>query len=63
MKKFNDTFEITLDSVGKGFTLIPIGKENKELYMSEDGIIFDGILYLWEEIKLFKIRRKNNEKS
>ena len=43
------------------FTRIPIKDGAEELCIRHDGVLFDGFLYLWEEIesvRIFRLRRQ-----
>ena len=40
------------------FTPIPLEKTERHLCLRHDGILYDGYLYLWEEVKSVKIYRE-----
>ena len=56
--EFTDNFEVELNAI-KDFTIIPISGGEGELQIRSDGIVYDGDLHMWEEIKSFSIRRKD----
>ena len=58
MRDLTEHFEVELNSVKGGFTLIPIEDSEGQLSIRDDGVIWDGDLHLWEEIKEFRITRK-----
>jgi hypothetical protein len=55
--ELTEHFEVELDAINE-FTLIPVSDGEGELQIRSDGIVYDGDLHLWEEIKSFKITRK-----
>lgn len=65
MKDFEKDFEIELKSLNNvdSFTKIPIEKSEEQLCIRHDGVVYDGYLYLWEEIDYVKIFRTPEKKE
>ena len=59
MRELTEHFDVEINSIGDGFTLIPVEDSEGQLCMREDGIVWDGDLHLWGEIAEFKIIRKD----